>query len=164
MSVAEPTRRAIASRREFHEALRSAFGQAADAQALEILLCDPDFADWPLGERGVVDELTRWAGPRRRLVLVAGSFDAFERRHARWVEWRRMFSHLVECRMNDEIETAQIPTVCLVPGVISVRLQDPVRHRGMASHEASDEQACREAIDAVSQRSLPAYPATTLGL
>jgi hypothetical protein len=164
MSPAAPTRRMIASRIEFQEALRSAIAQAAHAQAFEIRLCDRDFADWPLGERVVVEQLARWAGPRRRLLLVASTFDEFPRRHARWTEWHRTWSHVVECRANEELEAEQFPTLCVVPGVISVRLLDAVRHRGMASHEASDEQACLDAIDAVSQRSVPAFPPTALGL
>jgi hypothetical protein len=164
MNPEGPTRRAIASRLEFHEALHSAIGLAAEAQSVEIQLCDRDFADWPLGERAVIDHLTRWAGHRRRLLLVAGTFDEFARRHARWTEWRRMWSHVVECRMNEELEREQFPTLCVVPGVISVRLLDAIRHRGIASREASDEQACLEAIDAVSQRSVPAFPPTALGL
>jgi hypothetical protein len=159
-----PTRRAINSRSEFHDALRSAFSQAAAHGGREILLCDADFSDWPLSERGVIDDLTRWAQAHRRLVLVAGTFDEVARRHARWAEWRRTWSHIVECRANTEIETAQIPTLCLVAGVMSVRLDDPARHRGMASHEASDWQACREAIDAVLQRSAETFPVTMLGL
>src|SRR5438309_11820388 len=124
MNLTEPTRRRIASRLQFHDALRSAIGQAADAQAFEIRLCDRDFADWPLGERAVIDQLARWAGPRRRLLLVASTFDEFARRHARWIEWRRAWSHLVECRANDELEPEQFPSVCVVPGVISVKLLD----------------------------------------
>jgi hypothetical protein len=157
-------RLALASRLDFHAALRRAFETAADARALEIVLCDPDFADWPLGERAVVDALARWAAPRRRLQLLAGGYDQFACRHARWVEWRRAWSHLVECRVNEEIEAAQLPSLCLVPGIVAVRLLDPVHHRGYASGDASDVQACREAIDAVSQRSMPAFPSTTLGL
>jgi len=164
MNPAGPTRRTITSRLEFHEALRSAFGLAAEAQALEMRLCDRDFADWPLGERAVVDQLTRWAGPRRRLLLIASTFDEVPRRHARWTEWHRTWSHVVECRANEELEHEQFPTLCVVPGVVSVRLMDVARHRGIASYEASDEQACLEAIDAVSQRSVPAFPPTALGL
>ena len=160
----DPTRRAITSRLEFHEAVRSAIGQAADARALEILVCDRDFADWPLGERALVDQLARWAGPRRQLMLLASTFDEFARRHARWIEWRRTWSHLVECRVNEELDADRFPCVCLVPRVVSVRLVDVVQHRGTASHEASDEQACREAIDALLQRSVPAFPTTALGL
>jgi hypothetical protein len=157
-------RTAITSRLEFHDALRRAFEAAADARAMEIVLCDADFADWPLGDRTVVEALTRWAGPRRRLQLLAGGYDELARRHARWVEWRRTWSHVVECRINEEVEATQIPTLCLVPGVVAVRLLDPVHHRGYASRDASDVQACREVIDAVSQRSMPSFPSTTLGL
>jgi len=164
MSPDPATRRAITSRLEFHDAVRSAIGAAADAQALEIRLCDRDFADWPLGERAVVDALTRWAGPRRQLVLVAATFDEFARRHARWIEWRRTWSHVVECRVNEELDADQFPCACLVPRLVSVRLVDVDQHRGIASREASDEQACREAIDALLQRSVPAFPTTALGL
>ena len=164
MSTAGPTRRTFASRLEFQDAVRTAIREAADMQALEILLCDRDFADWPLGERAVVEQLTRWAGPRRRLALLASTFDEFPRRHARWTEWRRTWSHVVECRVNEELEHDQFPTLCVIPGVTSITLLDLVRHRGIASREASDEQACLEAIDAVSQRSVPGFPPTALGL
>ena len=71
---------------------------------------------------------------------------------------------MVQCRANAELEAADFPTICLVGDAISVRLVDPIHHRGLASHEATDALACREAIDAVSQRSVEAFPATTLGL
>ena len=157
-------RRVITSRSEFHEALRGAFSLAASVGARELWLCDEDFADWPLGERTVVDELSQWAQSQRRLTLLAHSFDEMGRRHGRWIEWRRQWAHVVECRTNEEIEAAQMPTICLVSDIFSIRLSDPVRHRGMASHEAADALACREAIDAVSQRSIETFPATTLGL
>ena len=68
---AAPTRRVITSRSEFHDALRRAFEIAASAGAREIWLSDEDFADWPLGERQVVEHLTQWAHSHRRLTLVA---------------------------------------------------------------------------------------------
>jgi hypothetical protein len=162
--MTEPTRRAIATRSEFHEALRSALVEAADAGSAEIWLCDATFADWPLSEREVIDSLTRWARSRHRLVLLAHSFDEMARRHGRWLEWRRQWSHVVECRTNGELEAADYPTICLVADLVSVRLVDPVHYRGTASHEAADGVRCREAIDAVSQRSAEAVPVTTLGL
>ena len=159
-----PTRRLIHSRGEFHEALRSAFAQAAQAQAREIALCDPDFADWPLGEPGVVADLQRWVRARSRLTLYAHSFDAIAQRCGRWIAWRRQWSHAVDCRTNGELEAADYPSLCLVPGVVSIRLLDPVLPRGIASYEAVDELACREAVDAVSQRSVESFPVTTLGI
>ncbi len=160
----EPTSRAILSRGEFHAALRSAFAEAADAGAREIVLCDATYADWPLSERGVIEDLTRWMTSRRQFFVYAHGFDEMARRHGRWTEWRRQWSHVVHCRANAELETAAFPTICLVADVVSVRLVDPVHHRGLASRAPVDGLACRETIDAVSQRSVVAFPATTLGL
>jgi hypothetical protein len=159
-----PSRLPITSRAEFLGALRSAFGQAADAGAREIWLCDPTFADWPLSESAVIENLTRWVDSQHRMTLLAHSFDEVGRRHARWSQWRRQWSHVVQCRSNSELEEADYPTLCLVPGVVSVYLADPVRHRGIASTEAADGLTCRERIDAVSQRSGETFPVTQLGL
>ncbi|MEP7056877.1 MAG: hypothetical protein ABI809_03780 [Caldimonas sp.] len=159
-----PTRRIITSLREFQDEVRGAIAQAAAVGAAEILLSDKDFADWPLGERAVIEDLTRWAHSRRRLTLVAHDFGVIARRHARWGEWRRQWSHLVDCRTDHELDRAQVPTICLVPGVVCIRVVDPVEERGLVSYEPVDAVACREAIDAVLQRSTEAFPATTLGL
>ena len=77
---AAPTRRIITSRSEFHDALRGAFALAASSGAREIWLSDQDFADWPLGERQVVDQLTQWAHSHRHLTLIAHNFDEVARR------------------------------------------------------------------------------------
>lgn len=159
-----PTRLPILSRSEFHEAVRSAIAEAAASGAREIFICDPTFADWPLGERSVIEDLTRWAGAQRRLHVHAHRYDEITRRHGRWTEWRRQWSHLVVCRTDPELEERDYPAICLIPGVVSVRLFDAVNHRGLASHEASDAVACREIIDALLQRSVETFPATTLGL
>lgn len=154
----------ITSRAEFHVALRHAFERLADAGAREVWLCDEDFADWPLGERATVELLTRWAASSRRLTLVARHFDEVARRHARWVAWRRDWSHIVSCRTNTELATGEFPTVLLALGTVSVRLSDNVHHRGRLSQEMADELRCKEQIDAVLQRSEEAFPATTTGL
>ena len=74
----------ITSRSEFHAALHSALAEAAAVGCRELWLCDNDFADWPLGERQVVDSFSQWAGSHRRLTLIARTFDEVARRHARW--------------------------------------------------------------------------------
>jgi len=154
----------ITSRGEFHAALRSALAEAAAVGCRELWLCDNDFADWPLGERQVVDSLSQWAGSHRRLTLIAGTFDEVARRHARWNEWRRQWSHIVHCRSNAELERGQMPSVLLASELLSVNLVDPVHYRGRFSHDAADGVRCRELIDAVLQRSEEAYPVTTTGL
>lgn len=154
----------ITSRSEFHAALRSAFAEAAAMGCRELWLCDNDFADWPIGERAVIESLSLWAGSHRRLTLIAQTFDEVARRHARWNEWRRQWSHIVHCRSNAELEAGQMPSVMLASGLLSVSLVDPVHYRGRFSHDAADDVRCREMIDAVLQRSEEAYPVTTTGL
>jgi hypothetical protein len=154
----------ITTRSEFHDALRNAFEQAAEQGSLEIWLSDDTFADWPLGERAVIDSLTRWAASSRKLVLIARTFDELARRHSRWVIWRRQWSHIVSCRSNAELETGEFPTLLIASETVTVRLADSIHHRGRVSHDMADEIRCKEVIDAVLQRSEEAFPATTTGL
>ena len=154
----------ITSRSEFQAALHSAFAEAAAVGCRELWLCDNDFADWPIGERAIIESLSQWAGSHRRLTLIASTFDEVARRHARWNEWRRQWSHIVHCRSNAELEAGEMPSVLLASGLLSVNLVDPVHYRGRFSHDAADGVRCRELIDAVLQRSEDAYPVTTTGL
>jgi len=154
----------ITSRIEFLDALRSAFAEAAAAGSREIWLCDENFGDWPLGERAVIEHLSQWAASSRKLLLVARTFDEVARRHARWVEWRRTWSHIVSCRTNSELGTGEVPTLFVATGTLTVRLSDIEHHRGRLSHEKAEELRCKELLDAVLQRSEEAFPATTTGL
>ncbi len=154
----------ITTRGEFHAALRQGFAEAAASGCRELWLCDNDFADWPLGEREVIAQLETWAASSRKLTVLARSFDELARRHARWVEWRRQWSHIVSCRTNNELEAGEMPIVLLASGTLSVRLSDPVHYRGRLSHDRADEVRCMELIDSVLQRSEEAFPATTTGL
>ena len=160
----EPRHTLITSRSEFHTGLRSAFAEAAAQGCREIWLCDIDYADWPLNEPELIEHLTHWAKAYRKLTLIAQHFDEFPRRHARWVAWRRTWSHIVECRANVELEAGKMPTMLLAPGLVTVRLVDPVRYRGSVSHVPADAIHGRELIDAVLQRSEEAFPVTSLGL
>lgn len=162
--MTDDKRTLIDSRSGFHDAVRAAFAEAADAGCREIWICDDDFGDWPLNERGVIEQLTRWAQSHRCLTVIARDFDTVSRQHARWVEWRRQWSHVVQCRTNNDLEAGQMPTMLLAPGAASVRLVDRVRYRGSVSRDPADAILWRETIDAVLQRSEEAFPATTLGL
>lgn len=154
----------ITTRGEFLDALHSAFAEVAHAGCREIWLCDEDFADWPLGERAVVEQLGQWAASSRKLTLLARHFDEVARRHARWVEWRRTWAHIVSCRTNTELASGEFPAILWGAGTVCVRLSDRVHHRGRISHEKAEEIRCKELIDAVLQRSEEAFPATTTGL
>jgi hypothetical protein len=154
----------IQTRGEFHQAVRAAIAEAAAHGGREIWLCDNDFADWPLNERELIEQLVQWAGAHRKLTLLARGFDEFARRHARWVAWRRVWSHVVECRANNELEAGQMPTLLLLPGRLTLRLADPQRYRGTVSRDAGDALRAREQFDEILQRSQEAFPVTNLGL
>jgi hypothetical protein len=154
----------IDSRGAFHTAVAAGFAEAASVGCRELIISDTDFGDWPLSERAVIESLTQWAQAHRRLTVVATQFDTVVLKHARWVAWRRTWSHVVECRVNDELEAGQMPTLLLAPGLLGLRLVDPLRYRGRVSHERPDLLLWAEEIDAVLQRSVPSFPATTLGL
>ena len=160
----DSTRRLIDTRSGFHGALRASFAQAANQGCREIWIADEDFADWPLNEVAVVANLTQWAASHRRLTVLARHFDEVVQRHARWVGWRRQWSHVVQCRTNNELEAGQMPTMLLAPGLVSVRLFDAIQHRGVATDAGADALRWREALDAVLQRSEEGFPASTLGL
>jgi hypothetical protein len=160
--------RVIDSRSGFHEAIREAFASLAAAASNDVVICDTDFADWPLGEIGVIDSLTRWVRPHRKLTVYAQNFDEVLRRHSRWVTWRRQFAHAVECREVEPQEQGRMPMLFTARGGqtagLTVRLFDAVRYRGALSLDARDGVLAREQIDAISQRSAEGFPATTLGL
>jgi len=156
--------RILSSRGECQDAFRRAFAEAARVGCRELWLCDVDYADWPLSERAVIESLSQWAYSHRKLTMLAATYEEIVRRHARWVDWRRQWSHVVECRSLDQIEANQIPTLLLAPGVLTLRIFDNVHHRGSVSHDPADAIRCRELVDVVCQQSSEAFPSTTLGL
>jgi hypothetical protein len=95
---------------------------------------------------------------------MAHRFDELPRRHMRFVEWRRNWSHVVRCRADEDLEEQQIPTLLFVPGQACLRMVDNVDHRGTLSGKAADLAMGRETVDALLQRSTDAFPITALGL
>jgi len=151
-------------REAFRALVREALSCAARQSWPELVLSDADFADWPLGEAEVVDSLHRWAGHRRRLTLLAASYDAVVRLHPRFVQWRIRWDHLVLARKARGVNGEDLPSVLWSPGWALQRL-DPVRSNGVGSREAERLARQRERIDEwVQSRSAPGFPASVLGL
>ena len=68
----------LQGREAFRQAVRDAIAHAAaaPAQFSQLIFCDPDFADWPLGERAVADALQVWAlRGHGQLLLLASRYD-----------------------------------------------------------------------------------------
>jgi hypothetical protein len=112
----------------------------------------------------VIDTLSHWIDSTRRLVIFAHSFDELARRQLRFVEWRRQWAHVVQCRNDPDLEAEQVPTLLFVPGYVCVRILDRVRYRGTVSNRPVDLTESQERVDALLQRSVEAFPVTTLGL
>ncbi|HET7865033.1 MAG TPA: hypothetical protein VFL86_11575 [Burkholderiaceae bacterium] len=154
----------IDSRSGFHAALRAALRAAAEQGCREIWCVDRHFADWPLGERDVVDLLSRWVSGRRRLVLLAQNFDELPRRHARWVQWRVQWAHVVTCKQVHDDDTADMPCLLLATDLVSVRLHSTEHYRGRIDRDPAEWVRQRELISMLDQRGSDAFPATVLGL
>ena len=155
---------AIDSRAAHAAALRGLLEEAAREGSAELWMCDRDFADWPLGERGFVAALEAWVHSRRRLTLLAADFGALALRAPRWHAWRRTWSHAVQCLQVHEELAGRVPSLMFVPGLAAVRLYDAERVRGRVHREPAELVACREACDALMQRADESLPVTTLGL
>ena len=147
-------------RSEFADLIRYVLAVAATQGWREMILCDPTFEDWPLGEREVAQSLTDWAKTGRRLTKLAKNYDEILRRHARFVTWRRTWAHIIECRrsLSDDM-----PSALLGPGWVFERLE--VQHcTVVAGSEAARCVALKERINERLRQSSPAFPATIAGL
>jgi len=148
---------------EFAQCIRQALAAAASQGWREIVCCDPDFADWPLGERAVAQALNDWSRGGRKFTLMADDYGAIARQHARFVTWRRTWSHIVECRKNAAHPADSLPSVLWSPGWVVERL-DRARSTGVAGADAERRALVKNRLDEFLLRSTAAFPATVLGL
>jgi len=150
-------------REAFQQLVRDALACAAREGWREIILSDADFADWPLGERAVAQSLQDWSASGRRCTLLARRYDEVALRHARFVSWRRTWAHIVEARACPAADALEVPSAIWSPGWALQRL-DPERCNGFSGPEPERRLLLRESLNEWLQRSLPSFPATTLGL
>ncbi len=153
----------FAGRDTFRDLLRQALAEAASRGWRELILADADFQDWPLGERAVVEALTRWALSGQRVTLLARRYDAVVRLHPRFVVWRRQWSHKIDARAVPTADPSDLPSALWSAGWVLQR-QDVLRSSGFCGPEAERRVRLREALDDWLGRSSVAFPADTLGL
>lgn len=157
-----PTGR-LQGRQVFVDTLRQAFEVAAEQGWSHITLSDADFADWPLGERAVVDALNRWARRGRTMKLLARNYEQLRLLHPRFVQWRVTWSHLIEAHACQGAAGAELPSAIGSP-VWTLERLDPLRNTFVASMDAQRRVALRERVNECWLRSTPAFPASQLGL
>lgn len=150
-------------RKAFQQIVRDALAQAAHDGWREIILCDADFEDWPLGERAVAQSLQDWSASGRRCTLLARRYDGMVRRHARFVTWRKTWSHIIDARACASADPLDIPSAIWSPGW-ALRRVDPERCIGYCGSEPERRVLLRENLNEWLLKSSPSFPATALGL
>jgi hypothetical protein len=148
---------------DFAQMIRDALASAASEGWSEMVWSDANFEDWPLRERAVVESLHGWAKRGRRLVMLASTYESVQRHQARFVEWRGLWGHIIECRVARPFGGGELPSVLWSPHWFIRRL-DLVRSSGVSSFEAPRRVLLREELDEWIKQSAPGFPATVLGL
>lgn len=147
----------------FVQAVRDAVQAAAREGWNELILCDADFADWPLGERAVVEALQGWARGGRRFLMLAMDYSGLPRQHARFVKWRQTWDHIIECRVCRSGDALSFPSVLWSPAWVMQRL-DVERDVLVCDSEAARRVTLRQLLDECRRDSAPGFPASVLGL
>ena len=150
-------------RQDFQQLIRDALACAAREGWRQIILSDADFEDWPLGERAVAESLRAWSVSGRHCTLLARGWDDVVRRHARFVSWRRNWSHIIEARACPSAHPLELPSAIWSPGWVMQRV-DPERCNGYSGNEPERRLLLRENLNEWLHKSSPSFPAHTLGL
>ena len=148
---------------EFQQLVRDALAAAAREGWREIILSDPGFEEWPLGERAVAQSLGAWSQSGRKCILLARRWDEVVRRHARFVEWRRTWSHIIDARGCPWADPLELPSAIWSPAWVLERRNLELSH-GYTGAEPERRLALRELLADWLAKSTPAFPAVTLGL
>lgn len=148
---------------EFAQLVRDALACAAREGWSEMVWSDASFEDWPLRESAVAESLQAWSRTGRRLVMLARNYDAVLRHHARFVRWRNMWDHIVECRVCKSVDASEFPSALWSPQW-AMRRMDLVRCNGVAGYEPQRRIHLKEVLDECRRQSSPGFPASILGL
>lgn len=154
---------------QFEEWVRQSLQAAASQGWRELVLCDADFRDWPLGDRDMLATLDLWAsgsraGEARKCTLLAADFDQIRQRFPRFVQWRTRWDHLLDCRQISVRNASEVPSVIWSRGWVMQRV-DVDRSRGIASSDAQFGVEWREKLgEWITSRSRAGFPSTILGL
>lgn len=148
---------------EFAQTIRDALERAANEGWPLMVWSDPDFEDWPLGERLVVESLQAWARSGRQLILLAHRYDAMVRYKPRFVSWRKTWDHIIECRVCKNLDAGEVPSA-LWSSHWALRRLDVERIKGQAGLEPASRVMLKELLDECRRQSAPGFPASVLGL
>lgn len=153
----------FAGREAFADLVRTAFAAANTQGWQEIIVCDANFEDWPLGERSVAQSLNDWSKTGRKFTMLAINYSEVTRRHARFVQWRRTWAHIIECRACPQISIDDMPSALWTPTWTFERL-DLLHSTGVVSSQPIRRVTLKEKIAQKIAKSTVSFASTTLGL
>lgn len=126
---------------------------------------DTDFSAWPLDHAQLIETLGAWLRlPQRRLVLIARDYAPLQRRHPRFVAWRRNWSHAIEAWSPSEGVDLQLPTLLIDDHRLCLQVFDVAQGRGRITLDESAVRQWSDEIDALLQRCEAAFAVHHLGL
>lgn len=150
-------------REAFAELVRQVVQTLAVTHWSPIIFSDADFADWPLGERSVIEALHGWAGRGRQIRWMAHDFGPLRQLHPRLVQWRTTWSHIVEARACPDTGSPALPSAIWTPQWCMERV-DPERCVMVAGTDGPRRLALQERLQACWGAGVSSFPATVLGL
>ena len=147
----------------FQALVRRVMAQAVQREWSRLVLCDPDFEAWPLGESQLVADLMAWSRRGREVVLLAHRFDAVQARHARFVTWRKTWSHIVECCVVATTDR-ELPQGMIWTPEWALQVQDAEGFACIGSENQRFRAELSSKLDLLRQRSRPGFAVNILGL
>lgn len=147
----------------FAQRLREALNCAVQEGWPEIMVSDATFEDWPWREREAVDLLRAWSKTGRHFTMLASRYDVVERDQARFVTWRKKWSHIIDCRICRTVDPQDFPSVLWSPHWTIQRF-DLRLSTGVCEGSPERRVALKEVLDEHLRNSTPGFAATTLGL
>ncbi len=153
----------LQGRSAFVQTVREALLAAAQQGWNELIFCDANFADWPLGERAVAEALQAWSRGGRRFVMLSMDYSGLPRQHARFVNWRRTWDHIIDCRVCRASDALAFPSVLWSPAWVMQRI-DVERDVLVCDSDAARRVTLRQLLDECRRDSTPGFPASVLGL
>lgn len=132
----------------------------------DMVISDPDYEGWPLGDAAAVDAFNDWALASRHThcTVLASDFGSWTRQFGRWMRWRTSWTHRIRCLQAPQELARDVPRALLLPGRAAVEVADAVAWRGVVTREATRLARLQDRIDAISQRSGDGLAPTLLGL
>lgn len=154
------------NQQEFVEMYCLCMIEACESEANQLILCDTNFANWPLSNQEVLNAMQKWAAALSNLRIMdvlCLTYDILAKEHDAWVRWRRQWEHRVRCGSVDAVLEESIPSIFWSEHCVLV-LNQPELFQGFVSNDRQRVVRWRAQLDTFLRNSQPAFPVTVLGL